>query len=603
MSGPVSELASATLPTWDLSDLYDGVGDSRLDADMASCTQRAVAFETRFKGTICVDDLSATHLRVALDEYEALLRDRFKPEAFASLLFSTDTRDPERGALLQKAREFGSSVATHLVFFDIEIGEIRAATYDRLIADESIGPYRHYLDHERDLAAHNLSEAEEKILVKTSNARGRAFARLATEINGRTMFEIELAGGTEKKTQSEILSLLYDPDRRMRAKAASAITGGLRGNAHTGTFIYNTLLHEKDVLDRLRGYDSPEASRHLNNELDGGIVDTVSDVCVANYDVVSDYYRLKGKLLGIDDLTHYDRYAPVAGGDTRIDFDRAREMVVNSFRGFSSPLGDMADSFFERGWIDAALADGKRGGAYCAGVTPDHHPYVFMNYTGQPRDVMTLAHELGHGVHDILASSNHLLDYHPVLPLAETASTFAEMLLFDSLLGELDSDRERLTLLCSKIEDTFATVFRQIAMFRFELLAHRARRERGELTTEKLSELWQHTMQQMFGDSLKLGDEHACWWLYIPHIVDAPFYVYAYAFGELLVLALYARYRQEGDSFVERYTQLLSAGGSQTPAELTSRLGIDISDGAFWQGGCDLIRERVAEATSTAAAL
>ena len=592
-----------SLPTWDLSDLYNGVDDPRLDADIATCSQRANDFEARFKGSICADEVTSAHLLAALAEYEALLRDRYKPEAFASLLFSTDTRDPARGALLQKTREFGSSVATHLVFFDIEIGEIPAATYERLIEAAELSHYRHYLDHQRRLAAHNLSEAEEKILVETSTTRGRAFARLATEINGRTTFEIELGGTTEEKTQSEVLSLLFDADRRIREKAAAAITRSLRNNAHTCTFIYNTLLHEKDVLDRLRGYESPEASRHLNNELDGGIVDFVSEVCVANYDVVSDYYRLKGSLLGIDDLTHYDRYAPLAGGETRIDFDRARQMVVNSFSGFSSPLGEMANSFFENRWIDAALADGKRGGAYCAGVTPDHHPYIFMNYTGQPRDVMTLAHELGHGVHDILARSNHLLDYHPVLPLAETASTFAEMLLFDRLLGELDSDRERLALLCSKIEDTFATVFRQIAMFRFEQLAHRARRERGELTTEKLNELWQHSMQEMFGDSLKLGDEHACWWLYIPHIVDAPFYVYAYAFGELLVLALYARYQEEDEPFVERYTQLLSAGGSQTPVELTSRLGIDISDRAFWQGGCDLIRARVAEAVSLATAL
>ena len=261
----------------------------------------------------------------------------------------------------------------------------------------------------------------------------------------------------------------------------------------------------------------------------------------------------------------------------------------------------MAESFFQNRWIDAALADGKRGGAYCAGVTPDHHPYVFMNYTGQPRDVMTLAHELGHGVHDLLASDNHLLDYHPVLPLAETASTFAEMLLFDRLLGELDSDREKLALLCSKIEDTFATVFRQIAMYRFEQRAHRTRRESGELPTEKFSELWQHAMQEMFGDSLRLGEDHACWWLYIPHIVDAPFYVYAYAFGELLVLALYARYRQEGERFVERYLELLAAGGSRSPAELTSRLGFEIGERRFWQGGCDLIRERVVEAATLAA--
>ena len=572
-------------PTWDLSDLFAGVDDPLLDRAMEDVRQQAAAFEERFKGTIAVRNLAAGHLADALDEYETLLRSHYRPESFASLLFSTNTRDATRGALLQRTREFGSSVATHLIFFDIEIGKIPEATYDSIIADESLGKYRHYLDQERRLAAHNLSEAEERILAETANTRGRAFSRLATEIHGRATFEIELGGSAEEKTQSEILGLLYDGDRRVRREAAASISAGLQKNAHTCTYIYNTLLHEKDVLDRLRGYDSPEASRHLANELEGRIVDSVCDICVANYDIVADYYRLKGKLLGIDDLTHYDRYAPLPGGETNVEFAQAREMVISSFAGFSQQLGELASRFFENDWIDAALADGKSGGAYCAGITPDHHPFVFMNYTGQPRDVMTLAHELGHGVHDLLASSNHLFDYRPVLPLAETASTFGEMLLFDTLLGELDSDHDRLALLCSKIEDTFATVFRQIAMFRFERLAHMARRERGELTTEHLNEMWQHTMQEMFGDALVLGEEHASWWLYIPHIVNSPFYVYAYAFGELLVLALYARYQRKGQPFVEGYRELLSAGGSRSPAELTAAMGIDITDASFWQDG------------------
>ena len=597
----IDEQPSTALPTWDLSDLYDGADDPQLDTDIETCTRRARRFEESFRGTIAVDDLNAAHLHEALLEYEGLLGARYKTEAFASLLFSTDTRDAKKGALLQKTREFGSSVASHLVFFEIEIGEIPQTAYDRVVVAAELEPYRHYLDHQRCLAAHNLSEPEERILVETSNSRGRAFARLATEINGRTKFDIDLNGVVEEKTQSEILSLLYESNRKLREKAAASITRSLRNNAHACTFIYNTLLHEKDVLDRLRSYESPEASRHLDNELAAEVVDTVCDVCVENFDIVADYYRLKRRLLDIDELTHCDRYAPLPGGQTRIEFGRARELVVDSFAAFSPSLADMAESFFQNRWIDAALADGKQGGAYCAGVTPDHHPYVFMNYTGQPRDVMTLAHELGHGVHDLLASDNHLLDYHPVLPLAETASTFAEMLLFDRLLGELDSDREKLALLCSKIEDTFATVFRQIAMYRFEQRAHRTRRESGELPTEKFSELWQYAMQEMFGDSLRLGEDHACWWLYIPHIVDAPFYVYAYAFGELLVLALYARYRQEGERFVERYLELLAAGGSRSPAELTSRLGFEIGERRFWQGGCDLIRERVVEAATLAA--
>jgi oligoendopeptidase F len=594
-------LTAEALPTWDLTDLYAAVDDPKILTDMDASRQQAIDFEARYKGTIATDDLTAAHLLEALLAYEALLKAEYRPQSFAQLHYSTDTTDSARGALLQKTREFGSDVATRLVFFDLEIGQILPAVYDRVAADAVLAPYRHYLEHERRMAAHNLSEAEERILVETSNSRGRAFARLATEVNSRTRFTIELDGRRLEKTQSEILVLLYDADREVRRRAAAAISAGLQSNSHVCTFIYNTLLHEKDVLDRLRTYSKPDDSRHLANELAGAVVDTVSDVCVANFAIVARYYRLKGRILGIDDtLAHYDRYAPIRGQESDVPFSKARGLVLDSFRDFHPELAEIADSFFANKWIDATLGKGKRGGAYCAAVTPDHHPYVFMNYTGKPRDVMTLAHELGHGVHDVLASNNHLLDYHPVLPMAETASTFGEMLVFDRLLSELTDDGEKLALVCSKVEDTFATVFRQIAMYRFEQQAHRARREEGELPTERFSEMWQQNMQAMFGDSLRLGEEHADWWLYIPHIVDVPFYVYAYAFGELLVLALYAQYQQEGARFVERYFELLSAGGSEAPAQLVGDLGFDISERSFWQGGCDLIAERVAQAEALA---
>ncbi|MDP7447842.1 MAG: M3 family oligoendopeptidase [Candidatus Latescibacteria bacterium] len=595
------DLTAESLPTWDLTDLYAAVDDPQLEADMTASRQQAVDFETKYKGTIAVDDLSATHLLQALLDYESLLAAEYPPQSYAQLHYSTATTDAARGALLQKTRESGSDIATHLVFFDLEIGQIPQGVFDSIVTEPALSPYHHYLEHERVMAAHNLSEPEERILVETSNSRGRAFARLATEVNSRTRFTIELDGRTHEKTQSEILVLLYDADRELRRKAAASISAGLQSNSHVCTYIYNTLLHEKDVLDRLRTYDEPEASRHLANELDGAIVDTVSDVCATNFDTVARYYRLKGRILGIDDLAHYDRYAPMRGQESDIPFSQARQMVLDSFRDFSPELAETADRFFANQWIDAALGEGKRGGAYCAAVTPDHHPYVFMNYTGNPRDVMTLAHELGHGIHDVLASDNHLLDYHPVLPMAETASTFGEMLVFDRLLGELTDDGEKLALVCSKVEDTFATVFRQIAMYRFEQQAHKARRAEGELPTERFSQMWQDNQQAMFGDSLTLGEEHADWWLHIPHIVDVPFYVYAYAFGELLVLALYAKYQQEGASFVERYFQLLSAGGSKAPADLVGELGLDIADRNFWQGGCDLIAERVAQAEQLAA--
>lgn len=576
------------LPTWDLSDLYAAPDDAKIENDMEAVRRRAAAFAETYRDGIDRADLEPARLKEALEEYEDIIRTQYKPQAYAQLLFSTDTRAAERGALLQKTQEFGSTVNTHLVFFELEISRMPQAAYERVAADEALAPYRHFLEQVRRQAEHNLSEPEEKILVETSSSRGSAFGRLFTEVQGRTRYDLD----DGEVSQEELLAKLYDPERGVRRAAATSLSAGLKDNAHVCTFIYNTLLHEKDVLDRLRGYDRPESSRHLANELDESVIDTAVEVCVENYGAVADYYRLKGRLLGLDDLAHYDRYAPLNQESRHIPFAEAKGIVLDSFGEFSPRLAEIAEPFFSRRWIDAALAEGKRGGAFCAGITPDLHPYVLMNYTGQLRDVMTLAHELGHGVHDVLAARNHLFDYHPVLPMAETASTFGEMLVFDRLQRTLGDD-EKLALLCGRIEDTFATVFRQVAMFRFERDAHRARREEGELPTERFSELWQKNMQEMFGDSLTLGDEHADWWLYIPHIVHTPFYVYAYAFGELLVLSLYAAYRREGDAFVERYFELLASGGSRRPAELVQAMGFDIGDRAFWQGGCDLIRQRV----------
>ncbi len=588
-------------PTWDLSDLYAGSDDPRLQLDMDACRAAAARVEAEYRGTLATAELTAAHLARALAAYEAVLRAQCRPQAYAMLLHATDTQDPRRGALLQRTREFGSEVDARLVFLELEIGRIPPATYAAVAAAPVLRRYRRYLDHQRALAEHYLSEPEEKILIETANARGQAFARLFTEIHGGLTYRLERDGAVQELTQQELLALFHSPDRSLRARAASALTDGLRSQAHVCTFIYNTLLHEKHVLDRRRAFARPESSRHLSNELDADVVDTVVEVCVANFPTVARYYRLKQRLLGLDRLTHYDRYAPVGGEQAEIPFGRARELVLDAFGEFSPRLAQMAAPFFAERRIDAAVAAGKRGGAFCAGLTPELHPYVLLNYTGQPRDVMTLAHELGHGIHYVLARDNHLLDYHPVLPLAETASTFGEMLVFDRLQRTLATPEARLALQCSKIEDTCATVFRQVAMYRFEQRAHAARREEGELATERLNELWQSCQQEVFADALQLGDEHAYWWLYIPHIVHTPFYVYAYAFGELLVLSLYARYLADRQAFVEPYFELLARGGSRPPAVLLADLGCDIHARDFWQGGCDLIRQHVERAEALAA--
>jgi len=592
--------AAPEIPSWDLSQYYAGLNDPKIDSDLKQFFAEAEAFEKKYKDTIAVESLTASHLKAVLEEFSEVAMEQYKLTAYAQLLYATKTEDAAVGALLQKVMEAGSALAKHFVFLELEIGRIPDSTYAKIIGDAELASYRHYLDHQRDLAKHQLTEAEEKILIETSNVRGSAFARLFSEVTTRTRFKLEVDGEVRDMSSSEVLSNLYESDRDLRSAAAESFTEGLKSNSHICTYIYNTLLNEKSILDRLRMFASPEESRNKQNELSREDVDTMSEVCVKNFDLVADYYKLKRELLGLDKLYDYDRYAPILDVKEEIPFSEAKSIVMDAFRQFSPKLAELTEPFFSDNWIDAAQYEGKQSGAFCSLGTPKHHPYVFMNYLGKSRDVMTLAHELGHGLHAVLAQRNHYLDFSPVLPVAETASTFAEALVFDSLMERLESPKERLALLCGKIEDTFATVFRQIAMYRFEQQAHRARREEGELTNERYNEIWQSTLQEMFGDSLELKEHHQYWWMYVPHFIQVPFYVYAYAFGELLVFSLYSLYKSGSEGFEEKYFELLALGGSKSPADLVATMGFDISDANFWQAGCDLIRERVEQAKALA---
>lgn len=590
----------ATLPRWDLGDLYQDETDPKIDADLDNLDSQASLFQSKYEGRLLQGGVSSSELLEALKSYESMTRLAARIGSFASLLYSTNTTDPGRGALLQKVRERSSRISTKMLFFGLELGKVPQEVFSDYLEASELAPFHHYLKNQRESAKHHLSQAEETVLEETANSRGRAFRRLSTEVISRMKFRLEIDGQIKEMSQSELLAYNYHPKRELREKASLSLAETLKENAPTLTFIMNTLLAEKEVMDRLRGFATPESSRHLDNELPDEAVNTMVDVVVKNFPIVAEYYKLKAKLLGLENLKHYDRYAPLKKSEETIAYEKACEIVLEAYKAFSPKLHELALPFFEQDWIDVPVADGKRGGAFCAGVSPDHHPYILLNYTNKPRDVMTLAHELGHGVHDRLASKQHALDYHPVLPLAETASTFGEMLTFEKLYSQLDNDEERLALMCEKLEDTFATVFRQISMYRFERAMHKARREEGELTTERYNEMWQECMGEMFGDALELEEPHAWTWLYIPHIVQTPFYVYAYAFGELLVLALYARYKSEGEAFIERYLELLSAGGSRAPQAILGDLGIDITEASFWQGGCDLIASNLAKAQALA---
>lgn len=592
-----AEASDNQVPVWDLSDLYASCDDPQIALDMQEFAAGTAAFAATWKGKLDKPELSLIQLREALESYVKLNLVAYRVESYASLLFASDTSNQQYRALVQKCGESISQACAEWVFFDLEIAKISDEKWEAIKAEPSLAQYCHYLEQARIQAKYCLSEAEERILEETASCRGRAFGRLFTELVSRLKYPFKDAQGqVSMLSQSELLALSYDSERDVRRQAAEVLSQVLTDNAHPIAFSYNTIILEKITMDRLRGFSRPDQARHLADEVPDEAADTVVSVVAENFPLVARYYNLKRQLLGLDKLWHYDRYAPIIAAKPSVPFAQARAIVEKAFGDFSPRYAELVKPFFEKNWIDARLSPAKRSGAFCAGITPELHPYVLMNYTGKARDVMTLAHELGHGIHDCLASGQNLLNYHPVLPLAETASTFAELLVFEKLYNDMADTSSRLGLVCEKLEDTFATVFRQVAMYRFEQRVFTTRQEQGELSLEAISDIWQECLQEMFGKSLELGEDHRITWLYVPHFVHTPFYVYAYAFGELLVLSLYARYQKEGESFRQGYIELLQAGGSDGPKQLLAKLDIDICDRAFWQGGCDLVAERIARA-------
>jgi len=583
---------------WDLADLYAGPDDPRIEADLAQALGDAQRFAERHRGGVAT--LSAETLALAVAELEAIGERAARPASYAQLLFSADTSVPRHGALLQRVQERGTEIRNALVFFELEWVGLDDGAAHALLAAPALAQRRHFLAAMRRYRPHVLAEGEEKLVEELANTGRRAFSRLFDELVASLRFQVEHAGETRDLGEEEVLALLYAPERELRRAAARSLSEGLRSNARSLAFIFNTLIQDKAVDDRLRRFPTPLASRHLANEIDAASVDALLSACVARYPLVARYYRLKARLLSLPKLEDFDRYAPIAEkGGTR-SWGEARAIVTAAYRDFSPELADITGAFFERRWIDAELRTGKRGGAFCASTLPSLHSYVLLNYTGNQRDVMTLAHELGHGVHQSLAAPRGLFEQDTPLTLAETASVFGEMLAFRRLLREESDPEARLALLCGKIEDAFATVFRQVAMTRFEETLHAARRSEGELPIPRVNELWLAANRPMFGDSVELSEDYGWWWLYIPHFVHSPFYCYAYAFGELLVMALLRRYDEEGAAFVPRYLELLRAGGSDTPERLLARVGLNVGDPGFWSGGLSLLEDLVAQAEALA---
>jgi len=587
-------MPETTKVAWNLGDLFAGVDDPGIDQALTQTLARAQAFAESYRGKIDSPDLTAATLLAAISEYEAIAQEMVKPINYASLVFAADTTKFEHGALLQHAQEKQTEIAIELMFFELELMAAKPEIIEAMLSDPAMERYRHFVHASRLFREHRLTEPEEKILEEKANTGGRAFERLFEESLSAIEFVVTVDGEEKVMSEPEVLAMLRDPNRETRRAAAAGLTAGLSENSRLLTFIFNTMLYDKAVDDRLRKYEYPEQYRNTANELDKETVETVISTCVASFGLSERYYRVKRDILGYDKLTHYDRYAPLFESKDDFSFDEAHEIVMSSFGKFSERMREVAGEFFTNGWIDAEPRKGKRGGAFCSYVTPDLHPYVLLSYLNRQEDIMTLGHELGHGIHAYLARPQGYLSFSSTLPVAELASTFGEMLVFDSLVERSSLD-EKLALYAEKIEGAFATILRQAAMYKFEQELHTARREQGELTKEDIGEMWHRNIQAMFGDAVEMGEEHKLWWMYVGHFIGSPFYVYAYSFGELLVMALYSMYRKDGESFAARYLDMLEAGGSCSPQELLERVGIDIKDPEFWRGGMKILEQFVSD--------
>ena len=594
MQAEQAQRTGAEQVAWDLSDLYAGVDDPALAADMQAADEAAAGLERDYRGQVAA--LAPDALAAALARYEAIIETASKVESFAHLIWSTDTANPRYGALFQKATEWSSQLQQKLVFFTLEWVNAPDDLAQRLIEAPALAHYRHWLEVARLYQPHMLSEPEEKILAEKATTGREAWVRFFTELMGSARYTLD----GQPLTQSAVLARLYDADRDVRRRAAAALTEGLREHLPITTFVFNTLAADKASDDRLRRFPTWIASRNLSNEVSDETVDALIEAVTGRYDIVARYYHLKRQILGLDELADYDRYAPLPAAAGSYAWDEAREMVLSAYGRFHPEVAGIAEQFFVQRWIDAAERPNKRGGAFSASTVPSAHPYVLLNYTGRARDVMTLAHELGHGVHQYLSREQGMLQAHTPLTTAEMASTFGEMLVFTDLMAQQSDPQARLALLGNKIEDSFATIFRQISMNRFEHALHTARRAEGELTSERLSEIWLDTQRAMFGDSVRMTDDYGIWWSYVPHFLHTPGYVYAYAFGELLVLALFALYRQQGNGFASRYLDVLRAGGSDWPEKVLAPMGVDLTDPGFWQNGLNELEKMVAEAEDTA---
>jgi oligoendopeptidase F len=587
--------AVAALPEWNLDDLYSGLDDPAIARDLDRADVECVAFENAYKGKLTElarsPDAGAA-LAEAVRRYEATDDVMGRLGSYAGLLHAGNTVDPARTKFYGDVQERLTAASTHLLFFSLELNRIDDALIEAAMQDPALGHYRPWLEDVRRYRPYQLEDRVEQLFHEKSMTAFSAWNRQFDATIANLRFKVQGKSLAIEPT----LNLMQDRSGVRRKAAAQALAHTFKSNVQQFALITNTLAKDKEIADRWRGFADIADDRHLSNRVEREVVDALVAAVRAAYPRLSHrYYALKARWFGKKRLPHWDRNAPLPQVPTRtVSWTEARNTVLTAYGAFSPKMAAIAERFFDDRWIDAPVRPGKAPGAFAHPTTPSAHPYVLLNYQGKPRDVMTLAHELGHGVHQVLAAPNGALMAQAPLTLAETASVFGEMLTFRKLLAATRDKKERKAMLAAKVEDMINTVVRQIAFYTFERSVHTERRN-GELTAERIGELWLEVQRESLGPAIELKPGYETFWAYIPHFIHSPFYVYAYAFGDCLVNSLYAVYENAAEGFAERYLAMLSAGGTKHHSELLAPFGLDARDPAFWQGGLSVIERMIEE--------
>lgn len=580
-------------PRWNLSDLYASVTDPALDADLDTALRLATALSSAYRDRVA--SLDGPSLAAMLRDYEAALAVTYRPQMFANLALSTDTLDEPTRALHSRVGERSNGVFNQLRFVDLELGRASAEVCDRWLADPALSNYRHHLARARDAAPHALPGPVEEALSTKDLTGRRAWTQLYDEHLASWRFQVEVHGEARTLTLADVRSLREDPDREVRRRATVAIQQQLAQSAPTLAFIVNTLYQDHRLENGLRGHLDPVAPTMIDDELSRPVLDALMTAVEAHYPVAQRYFRWKAASLGLPVLEGHDVLAPQAHGDREASWETARSEVLRAFEDLDPGVAEQARRFFTEGRIDAEPRQGKRDGAFCAGMIPGVAPRVLVNHHGRIRDVFTLAHELGHGVHFALAGEKQsLLNYWPTSPMAETASVFGELVLGRNLLAHESDPAARNAMRAARVEDALGTIHRQVAFTRYELRVHEARAE-GVVPVEDISAIWTAEMDRLYGDAVLRTERDRYGWGAIPHLVHYRFYCYSYAFGQLLVFALYDLWEREGAAFVPKYIRLLESGGRDRPEALLSELGLDVRDPAFWSRGLAVVTRMVDE--------